>query len=172
MAFQRTTLLKEVNEKSRLLGWILRKVITKERLEKQYTDLMTKVNADNEPEYISMYCGLMKQPAKWLREHAEYNTHIALKEYISCHCLAITGMKDFQVRNEFCIQSTAEKLVPHAKSIEVHRPINLTHILRSTEEEAKILNAKSLYGKMSKMPLDEELLAITDAWLDRVLFAS
>ena len=170
MKLQREAAISEVNEMTGPTGWLLRRLLTKEKLEKQYDDLLKKINAGDEPDFISMKCGLMKQPAKWLREHISYDVNSSLEKYMSCHCLAITGMKDFQVRNVFCIQETAEKLVPNAKSIEAHRPANLTHVLRSTEEEAKMMNANKLYAKQGKLPLDEIVLSITDAWCDRILF--
>ena len=152
-------------------GWLLRRLVTKEKLEKQYSKFMTKVNAEDEPDFVAMYpCGLVKQPAKWLREHVEYDANDALAKHITCHCLAITGQKDFQVRNEFCTPERAAKLVPSAKSVEVHRPENLTHALRSMDGEAKMLNLKQDYKRMGKLPLDEELLSITDDWCDRILF--
>lgn len=170
MAFQRATLVDEVNSMSGPSGWVLRKVLTKEKLDKQYDKFLNKVNSPDEPDYISMQCGLVKQPAKWIREHMGYDVHESLKKYITCHCLAITGMKDFQVRNEFCETEFAKRLVPNAKSIEAHRPANLTHVLRSMEGPARMLNMKKDYAKMGKLPLDAELLRITDAWLDRILF--
>ena len=169
MTLQRETILKEVNEKTGLEGWILRRVLTKRKLDKQFEDLLAKVKAEDEPEFISMHCGLAKHPAKWHREHMEYDVHASMVKYLTCHCLAITGQKDFQVRSEFCIPDTAASLVPNAKSIEVHRPPNLTHVLRCMEGPAKIMNMKKDYGKMAKLPLDEELMTITDAWCDRVL---
>ena len=169
MKFQRKTILNEIKEMSGPKGWILRKLLTKKKLEKQYEDLLTKVNAPDEPDFISMQCGLSKHPAKWYREHVAYDAHDALKKYISCHCLAVTGLKDFQVRNEFCIPETAEKLVPNAKSIETHRPVKLTHALRSMDGPAEMMNMKKDYARMGGLPLDEELLSVTDAWCDRVL---
>lgn len=170
MALQREILVNEVNEMPGLQGWVLRKLVTKEKLQNQYEDLMTKVNAEDEPDFISMQCGLAKHPAKWHREHAGYDVHESMAKHITAHCLAITGEKDYQVRNEFCDPEAAAKLVPDARSIETHCPKNLTHALRSMEGPAKMMNAKKDYGKLGKLPLDEELMSITDAWLDRVLF--
>mmetsp|Transcript_23697 Transcript_23697/g.50716 ORF Transcript_23697/g.50716 Transcript_23697/m.50716 type:complete len:366 (+) Transcript_23697:80-1177(+) len=170
MSLQRETLLREVKEKTGPTGWVLRRVLTREKLEKQHDDFLKKVNGEDEPEFVTMHCGLVKQPAKWLREHIEYNVEGALEKHVTCHCLAITGQKDFQVRNEFCDAERAATLVPNAKSIEAHRPENLTHVLRSTEGPSRILEAKGEYAKMGKMPLDAELLEITDVWCDRVLF--
>lgn len=170
MALQRETLLREVQEKSGPMGWLLRRLITKERLEKQYEDFLKKANAPDEPDFVSVQCGLVKQPAKWLREHVAYNANEALRKHVTCHVLAITGQKDLQVRNEFCRPERAGELVPGAASVEAHRPANLTHVLRSTEGEAKMLDLKKDYVRMGREPLDAEVLAITDAWCDRVLF--
>lgn len=171
MKLQRETLLEEVNEMHGLQGWLLRKLVTKEKLDRQYNSFLEKINAKDEPDFVALYwCGLAKQPAKWLREHIAYDAHAALEKHISCHCLAITGKKDFQVRHQFCDPATAAKLVPNAKSIEAHRPANLTHALRSMDGEAKMLNMKKDYARMGKLPLDEELLSITDDWCDWVLF--
>jgi len=170
MALQRTTLANEVQTMPGPTGWILRRLLTKEKLDKKYDDFMKQVNDDDEPDFVSLQCGLVKQPAKWIREHASYNVEEALSKHVTCHCLAITGQKDFQVRNEFCTRGKASELVPNAASVEVHRPVNLTHLLRSMEGEAKMMNMKKDYKEMSKLPFDEEVVDITYAWCDRVLF--
>ena len=64
------------------------------------------------------------------------------------------------MRSEFCDPEKAAALVPNAKSMEVHRPANLTHALRSMEGEAKMMNLKKDYAKMNKLPLDAELMSI------------
>lgn len=170
MAAQQKRSVEEVKEMNGITGWILRKFVTQEKLEKQQRDLMDKINAEDKPDYISMQLGLVKQPAKWIREHFAYDAASALKEHMVCHCLAVTGMKDIQVSNIYCDPEMSKELVPNAASIESHRPCNLTHALRSLEGESKLMNIKKDYGVMSKMPLDTELLAITDKWCNRVLF--
>ena len=160
----------EVKDMNGIMGWILRKFVTQEKLQKQHRDMMDKINAEDKPDYISMQLGLVKQPAKWIREHFAYDTTSALKEHITCHCLAITGMKDIQVSNICCDPEKAKTLVPNAASIETHRPSNLTHALRSLEGESKLMNIKKDYAVMGKLPLDKELLAITDNWCNRIMF--
>merc|ERR1739848_766832 len=89
---------------------------------------------------------------------------------MGCHVLAVTGHKDLQVRNEFCDARRAEELAPNARSVEAHRPENLTHVLRCMEGPVRMMTLKKDYAMMAKLPLDETLMAITDAWCDRVLF--
>lgn len=170
MTLQNERILAEVQEKQGVAGWLLRRLITRDKLEKQHNALMDRVNSDDNPDFVSTHCGLVKQPAKWLREHIGYDASAALSDHISCHCLAVTGCKDVQVRDEFCMSDRAAAMVPNAESIEAHRPANLTHVLRSIEGPSKILNVKKDYTRMGKMPLDAELLSITDAWCDRILF--
>ncbi|KAL7539894.1 hypothetical protein ACHAWF_011429 [Thalassiosira exigua] len=171
MALQRDTLLREVRETTGPTGWVLRKIETKDRLERRYETFLEKVNADDEPDFVSASCGLSKQPAKWMQEHLAYDAREALAKYVvDVDCLAITGRKDFQVRNEFCDPAAVGRLVPRARSVEGHRPAKLTHALRSTDGQPSLMNMKRDYARMSEEPLDAELLAITDAWCDRVLF--
>uniref|UniRef100_A0A7S2A7D3 Serine aminopeptidase S33 domain-containing protein n=1 Tax=Trieres chinensis TaxID=1514140 RepID=A0A7S2A7D3_TRICV len=168
---QRERILDEVQRETGFKGWLLRRVLTRDKLMKQHADLMAKINSDGQPDFVSSHCGLVKTPAKWYREHMSFDTRTALAD-ITCHCLAITGCKDVQVRDEFCMMDRAAVLVPKAASIEVHRPANLTHALRSLECPSKILNVKQDYSRLGKKPLDPELLSITRNWCDRVLLGS
>lgn len=167
MKLQRENILREVKEKTGLTGFLMRRFVTKDRLEKQYKDMMAKVNSDDRPDVISMYLGLVRQPARWFRDHQEYEARVSLANNIKCHVLAVTGKKDVQVRS-FCQQEVAATLIPSAKSIEAHELENLTHVLRSMEGEPKIFSIKKDYVKMGKSPLDKDLLKIIDDWCDRI----
>mmetsp|Transcript_12432 Transcript_12432/g.20614 ORF Transcript_12432/g.20614 Transcript_12432/m.20614 type:complete len:359 (-) Transcript_12432:106-1182(-) len=168
MTFQQENALLAVQEETGIKGWCLRKVVTKERVDKQLNHLMQKIN-DSDNDYVSMHCGLTKVPAKWFREHKTYNVQATLADEMTCHCLAITGKKDVQVRHEFCLTTAAEQLVPKAASVEAHVPEHLTHVLRSLEGPSNILKVKEDYVRMGKLPLDPELLSIISNWCNRVL---
>ena len=169
MTAQREQVMDEVRREAGCKGWLLRKVLTEERIVRQYDDLMAKVNADDNPDFVSAQCGLVKHPAKWIREHMSYDARAALADHVTCHCLAVTGQKDVQVRDEHCLPGAASAMVPNAPSIEAHRPANLTHALRSLDGPSLILNVGRDYKRMGKIPLDPELLKITDEWCDRIL---
>mmetsp|Transcript_9544 Transcript_9544/g.28651 ORF Transcript_9544/g.28651 Transcript_9544/m.28651 type:complete len:343 (-) Transcript_9544:103-1131(-) len=169
MSLQKERSLAEVQREKGLKGWLLRKVLTKDKLDRQYEDIITKINAEDQPDFVSTHCGLAKTPAKWFREHMAIDARKILAENTKCHVLAVTGCKDVQVRDEFCMPDRASVLVPKAESIEVHRPENLTHVLRSLDSESKILNVRADYARLAKLPLDEELLSITLGWCDRIL---
>lgn len=170
LELQRETILADIQLEKGIKGFILRSLVTEASLIKQFEQMKKKVHAEGNPDFISMKCGLLKQPAKWWREHLAYDVERALKENVTCHCLAVTGQKDVQVHNEPCLPEKAAALVPSAASVESHRPINLTHSLRAMDGCAGILNIKSEYIRMGKLPLDSELLSITDDWCDRRLF--
>jgi alpha-beta hydrolase superfamily lysophospholipase len=166
---QMERIIKEVNEEDGFKGRILRKAVTKKKLDKHYNEFINKIEADKDREFVSTHCGLVKMPAKWFRDHMNYDAQASLADEITCHCLAITGQKDVQVRDEFSNPDIATTLVPKAASMEGHRPDNLTHILRSLEGPSKLLNVRDDYTRLSKLPLDPELLSIMGSWCDRIL---
>mmetsp|Transcript_15653 Transcript_15653/g.23119 ORF Transcript_15653/g.23119 Transcript_15653/m.23119 type:complete len:364 (+) Transcript_15653:147-1238(+) len=167
MDCQRQRLLEEVNAETGWKGWILRQVLTKQRLDKQYQNMYDEVDKHPDLDVISQYCGMSKIPAKWFREHQQYQT--PPWDAITCHCLAITGCKDLQVRSKFCQLEASRSLLSGAASVESHTPLNLTHILRSFEGEPKLLALKSDYARMGTLPLDDELVNIIGMWCDRIL---
>lgn len=173
MTLQQESVIREVKEEKGLKGWVLRKLVTKEKVQKQFNNLVNKIESNEDADFVTMYCGLAKLPAKWFREHQSYYNDAQVQaeaiEHMNCHCLAITGQKDVQVRNEFCVPDTAKALVPKAASMESHRPPNLTHALRSLEGPARLLSVKKDYTRLGKLPLDPELLSLIDNWCDRVL---
>lgn len=169
MKFQQANIIHEVENAQGAKGWILRKLITKERVEKQQKDLMETIDSREESDFIRMYCGIAKIPAKWFREHKQYDVHSTLASEMTCHCLAITGCKDVQVRHAFCQEATAKSLVPKAASIESHTLGNLTHALRSFEGSPSMLSLKQDYAHQGTLPLDAELLSLIATWCDRIL---
>ncbi|CAB9507425.1 Inherit from bactNOG: Alpha beta hydrolase fold [Seminavis robusta] len=162
---QRERALTEVAVETGLQGWVLRKVITREKVDKQYKDFMEQVQ-NKDQSFYSQYFGLAKVPTKWYREHMEWDAHASLQN-CPLPCLAITGAKDVQVRPEFCDPEAAKTLAPSAASLETHVVANMTHILRSIEEPPSMLNMQKVYAKLGKQPLDPELLQILHAWLTK-----
>ena len=55
MTLQHERVVNEVNEMSGISGWLMRRLITKKRLDKQYENMMTKVNTEDKPDFISMF---------------------------------------------------------------------------------------------------------------------
>lgn len=198
MALQRRNIIATANRVQGLEGWLTRKVNTEKRLDKLYNDLLVKIKAPDEPnfisvarpeenpllvkikapdepDFISVARGLRKIPVKWFREHMAYDVHAALAEHITCHCLAITGKNDSAVRSKFCTKEMAAKLVPNAESAEVHRLRYLTHGLKSSKaspypSNPNFINLEKCHWALGRSPLHPELMSITEAWCDRILF--
>ena len=164
---QRERILQEVQTRKGCEGWILRKVLTKEKLEKQHDEYIEIVKDENK-DFYSQYCGLVKVPTKWYRQHSEWN---AKKSLVECTqpCLAITGGKDVQVESEYCDPERARTIAPKSVSLETHIVPNLTHILRSIDGEPTILDIPKEYPKLGKQPLDSDLVEIINQWLNKLL---
>ena len=160
---QRELMLKEVQEESGLQGWLLRRVLTKEKLDRQYDDFLSKVQ-DTDDDYDKQYCGLVKVPLKWYREHLEWDAAESLSNCES-RMLAITGGKDVQVKSEYCMSENATQIAPNAIELETHVVEKMTHILRSMDGEPKILNINKEYPKLGKQPLDSGMLQIIIKWI-------
>ena len=123
----------------------------------------------DEPEGVKSLAASMGSDLVALSYNNDVQVQAQVVQQMNCHCLAITGQKDVQVRNEFCVPDTAKALIPNAASMESHRPPNLTHALRSLKGPARLLNVKEDYTRLGKLPLDPELLSLIDNWCDRVL---
>lgn len=82
LTMQRERIIKEVSEEDGVKGWFLRKMVTKKKLDKQYNDLFEKLEAHKDLEVVSTHCGLVKIPAKWFRDHMNFNAQAALTDEI------------------------------------------------------------------------------------------
>src|SRR5690606_16996051 len=103
-----------------------------------------------------------KLPAKWMREHFEYNVVNDLED-ITCPVLAVTGSKDVQVPPEH-----AKKLADGVSGDGEYYVIeDMNHLLRKQEEPANLATLKKVYKKSLKKPIDQELIDTIVTWLDK-----
>jgi hypothetical protein len=165
--YQRDMLKREVGEATGVKGFLLRRIINCDTLDKRAKDF-EKGMQDLSKDIHSSFFGLLKQPAKWWREHLSYDA-VGCLAHLECHVFAATGEKDVQTRAELCELSTLERMLPNAKSIAGFRVANMTHILRKTDSPASILNIKQEYSKQGSQPLDAELLGLMKTWSDGLL---
>lgn len=103
-----------------------------------------------------------KLPAKWMREHFEYNVVDDLKE-ITCPVLAVTGSKDVQVLPEHA-KLLAEGVGGKSEYYVIK---NMNHMLRKQDEPANMATLKKAYKRSLKKPLDPELVEIIVTWLQK-----
>ena len=160
---QQETILKEVQESKGFQGFILKRVITKDKLEKQHVEFMEHVNIQDQ-NYYSQHCGLIKIPTKWYREHMQWDTLKSLRE-CEVPMLALTGSKDVQAKCDYCEKEKAKTLAPNTSNLQTHIIKDMTHILRTTDKPASILNVQKDYMKQSKQPLCDEFLTIVSNWI-------
>ena len=95
LQYQNYLVFEQVQDMKGILGWYLRKVLTKDRIEKQVTDLFNRASKSNKPRFF--YNGGFFN-TKYMQEHASLSDEeyiSILKEYKG-KVLAITGMADIQ----------------------------------------------------------------------------
>ena len=95
LQYQNYLVFDQVQDMKGILGWYLRKVLTKDRIEKQVTDLFNKASKSKNPRFF--YNGGFFN-TKYIQEHASLSDEeyiSMLKEYKG-KVLAITGMADIQ----------------------------------------------------------------------------
>ena len=160
---QQDSILNEVESTGGIQGFILKRLITREKLTKQQDEFLEQVNIKDQ-NYYKQYCGFVKVPTKWYREHLQWDTLKSLKECTTIPILAITGSKDVQVKSEYCESENAKMLAPSSKDLQTFVVRNMTHILRTTTEEPSIINLQKDYAKQAKQPLNEEFLTILSKW--------
>lgn len=124
------------------------------------TDLVAKVAKNHErlrrttTDVVRM--GGRRINAKWSREFLDYDSAADLAR-IRVPVCALTGGKDVQVNPDDLDRIAA--LVP--APVETHRPVDVTHLLRSEEGPASLRT----YKKQVRRPVDPEVVQIVTDWL-------
>lgn len=162
----KTTILRQGEQASRDIqsmgGWkgaFFRLLKIPERIMKQQASLIARVERTTQA--VIRMKG-QKIPAKWLREHFQYNVVNDLSK-ITCPVLAITGSKDLQVLPEH-----ARIFAENVSGVsEFHILENMNHILRYQNEEANMFTLKQTYKRSFKQPLDERLIELIVKWLNQ-----
>ena len=90
MLYQNYLILDQVKDMKGILGWYLRKVLKKETIEKQVTEMFEKARSSKKPVYF--YRGAFI-PTKYMQEHERLTKerYIELLKAYKGHVLAITG---------------------------------------------------------------------------------
>lgn len=147
MEYQNFKLLDEFKNKKSVLAWYLRKVMNKEKIKKQLTELFEK--AKNAKGDTFFFRGAFL-PSKWLREHGELNNEDFVKmiEDYNGKVLAITGKADLQA-DYTCLEKIAE-----FENVTIYTPENVNHILREIDNNS-LLTVNKQYKRLSKEPIHE-----------------
>ena len=150
---------RDVQKMSGLKGTFFRLLKVPEKIAKQQASLINRIEQSSQ---AVMRVKGQKIPAKWMREHFQYNVVDDLHK-ITCPVLALTGSKDVQVLPEHA-RVSAENVSGDA---EYHIIENMNHVLRYQEEEMNIMTLKQTYKRSFKQPLDQRLIEHLVNWLNK-----
>ncbi|WP_158638641.1 alpha/beta hydrolase [Metabacillus litoralis] len=160
MDYQNQLLLEEIQRMKGLKGKLLRKLVTKEKINKQTQQLHKKLEQSS-GDFIRM--SMKKIPAKWFREHFAYKSEDVLHalERANCPILAITGDKDVQM--DIAELSHLQQL--DKNDVTVVSIKDMDHMLKEYSGEKTILNIIKQYKKEATDPIHFQLKEELVTWL-------
>lgn len=158
LTYQRELIAKEIKEKPGLSGRFMR-LLNIHKLAQKQGDKFDEKMLNSKQDVIRHQ--FIKMPAKWFREHYQYDLHSDL-EKIECPVLAIAGEKD--------VQSTPESVynvVDYIPTDLVEAKIipNMNHMLRHQDEPTSTLNLKKIYKRTGV--LSPDLVHTLQDWIKR-----
>lgn len=141
-------------------GWILKKTLNQEKLEKQVNDLFDKASKSNKERFF--FNGAFFS-TKYVKEHNEYTNEKyvqIIKEYRG-KTLAITGQAD--------VQADYKKLKSIASfdGVTVYTPEKVNHMLKEIDDDDKndIFDVKKQYKKLFKKDFHEGVKEHLTQWI-------
>ena len=161
LLYQNYLVFEQVQNMKGILGWYLRKVLTKDRIEKQVIDLFNKASKSDKSRFF--YNGGFFN-TKYMQEHDALSNQEyvnMLKEYKG-KVLAITGMAD--------IQADYRKLdsISSINGITTYTPEKVNHVMREIDGEPDILNAKKEYKKVLKKDIHQGVKDTIRKWTSQL----
>lgn len=161
MLYQNYLVLDQVKDMKGLLGWLLRKTMKKEDIEKQVSALFSK--SEECKKNMFFYRGSLL-PTKYINEHGSLtkeNYIELLKEYKG-KILAITGQSDVQADYRVLEDITS------FENATISSPEQLNHMLRDVEGESNIMNIKQEYKLSFKKPISSKLKDLIKEWSENI----
>lgn len=160
MLYQNYLVLEQVSDMKGILGWYLRKVLNKESIEKQVSDMFEK--AEESKKDIFFYRGSFI-PTKYMREHHKLTSDEylkLLKEYKG-KILAITGKSDVQADYR-----TLDSIV--SDNVSISTPENVNHLLKEQDGNPDIMNVKKIYKKSFKKEIAPSVRSSIEEWMKNI----
>lgn len=157
LIYQNLAVLKQNENKKGFIALYLKKVLTKEKIEKQFNDLFKKAEKAKKERYF--FNGALFN-TKYMREHGTLTNEyfIDILNNYSGKVLAITGTSDLSADYH-----SLEKLNPNIKA---YAPQNVNHILRQIDDDNDILKVKQQYKRLSKKDIDKQTKEIIISWIN------
>ena len=145
-----------------ILGWYLRKVIKKEKIDQQLDDIYKRAEKSTKPRYF--YNGAFLS-TKYMREHNSLTSedYIELLRAYKGKILAITGTSDVQVDYRTLVN------ISDIEGITISTPEQVNHVLRDVDGESNIMNIKKEYKLSFKKPISSKIKKSIKDWSDNLL---
>ncbi|MFC0469247.1 alpha/beta hydrolase [Halalkalibacter kiskunsagensis] len=159
LGYQRGLVVRSLQEQRGVKGMLLSLLKVAKKAEKQGVKFDEKVRSSKKD--VIRYQGA-KIPAKWFREHYQYNVLSGLSQ-VTCPILAVTGSKDVQATPEKVHEITSYTNV----DTETRIIVGMNHMLRDQADDAQILQIKKAYKNIGEKPLSPAFLEVLKKWLNR-----
>ncbi|MCP8615720.1 alpha/beta fold hydrolase [Salirhabdus salicampi] len=98
-------------------------------------------------------------PAKWLREHLEYDLYTDMSN-ITCPVLTMTGTKDAQT--DYRTLQKVKELIPN---VDIYELENVNHMLKDQEEPIQMKKLLKYYLQNIDKPISTKVKNILEKWL-------
>ena len=160
MLYQNYLVVEQAKDMKGLLGWFLRKVLKKDNIEKQVSEMFDK--AEKSKKEIFFYKGSFI-PTKYMREHHELTNeeYLKLLKDYKGKILAITGKSDVQADCRFLDAIDSD-------DVTISVPENVNHLLKEQEEKSDILNVKKIYKKSFKKEIAPSVKLTIKDWMNKI----
>lgn len=157
MVYQNYLVLEQVKDMKGLLGWFLRKVIKKENIDKQISELFLKAEQTNKDKFF--YKGSVI-PTKYIKEHniLTKEEYIKLLKSYKGKVLAITGKSDVQADYRVLDE------ILSFDDVVVYTPEQVNHFLKDVDGESNIMNIKKEYKLSFEKPISLKIKNPIKEW--------
>lgn len=161
LLYQNYLVFEQVQDMKGILGWYLRKVLTKDRIEKQVTDLFDKASKSEKSRFF--YNGGFFN-TKYMKEHNALTNeeYIKMLKNYKGKVLAITGKAD--------IQADYKQLdnISSYEGVTIYTPEKVNHVMREVDGEPNIFNIKKDYKKVLKKDIYQEVKNTINNWMTKI----
>lgn len=161
MLYQNYLVLEQVEDMKGILGWYLKKVLKKDKIQKQVSDIYERAEKSTKPRYF--YNGTFLS-TKYIKEHNSLTKedYIKLLRAYKGKILAITGQSDVQA--DYRVLED----ISNIDGVTIYTPEQVNHVLRDTEGESNIMNVKKEYKLSFKKSISPKIKDSIKEWLSKL----
>jgi hypothetical protein len=144
-----------------ILGWYLRKILNKEKIEKQVSDIYEKAEKTDKSRY---FCNGVFLNTKYMKEHHALTRedYVELLKAYKGKILAITGQADVQA--DYKVLKNLELI----DRVTIYAPEQVNHVLRDIDGESNIMNIKKEYNLSLKKSISPKIKNSINDWINKL----